>query len=119
MCLFASLYINLIDYISQMKTGRLESDIKCKSCNTSLDGFSGEGSPSDGDISICAYCGSIGSYSNNVTEIIPLSEAELAKLKEEDIDQWSMLVFYQKTIQSKRKKDFDPDIQMGDTNIQV
>jgi hypothetical protein len=50
----------------------------------SLDGFTSlseeESGPSDGDISICAYCGNIGKYTNNVTMLQTLTDDELNKV---------------------------------------
>lgn len=45
-----------------MKTGKIVTNqlLKCTCCNKVLDGYTGDkGSPTDGSITICAYCATV------------------------------------------------------------
>lgn len=63
----------------------ITNKIQCNGCKSMLDGFTSveddDSKPKDDDLSICAFCGAVGKYTNNVTEIQPLSEVELALIK--------------------------------------
>ena len=65
--------------------GRIYSKISCPSCGAKVDGFTGvekdAQKPSDGDLSICMYCASIGKYADNLTQIRLITAEELTDLK--------------------------------------
>lgn len=67
-----------------MSDGQISAKIECSKCNSLLDGFTHlteeDAKPSDGDISVCAYCGNIGKYTNGVTMLQTLDEDELNKV---------------------------------------
>jgi hypothetical protein len=70
-----------------MNQGEIKTKIKCVKCNANLDGFTSlddDSKPSDGDLSICFYCGSVGTYAENLTMMKPLSKTELEKIEKED-----------------------------------
>lgn len=57
--------------------GKLDSQPECPSCKKVLDGWSstspGGGGPSDGDVTVCIYCGSALEFADNLTrfKLIP------------------------------------------------
>lgn len=90
-----------------MSQGRIDSKVCCIGCGSQLDGYTeindNEARPSDGDLSICFYCASIGKYSDGVTNLKPLTDTELEDIYKEDPELYAQM---QKVIKAiKNKKD--------------
>ena len=105
-----------------IESGKLKSAPKCKECKETLDGFTGNGhKPSDGDLNICAYCGTIGAYAKDCTEIIPLTTEELLDIRSKEPEMWKELMSFKKVADSVRKKMKGADIDMSlwDIGIEI
>lgn len=78
---------------NNLGSGRLETRPKCTECGTLLDGFTGNVNdrPSDGDYTICGYCGNIGKYANGLSVIQTLTLEELKDLRESKPKGWAEL----------------------------
>lgn len=76
--------------------GHIDAVPHCQKCDKPIDGFTGDKKkPKDGDLSICAYCGTLAKYADNLTKIIPLTASEK---KELDPDTWKAIQQAQKII---------------------
>lgn len=110
----------------KIDSGKLDKAPECKDCHKTLDGFTGdfEARPTDGDISICAYCGSIGEYASGCSEIKPLTVEELKQLRDDDPKMWKQLMSYKHIADSVRKKmngvdGGDADLISGNSSIEI
>ena len=112
----------------QINSGKLDSEPVCKECNNILDGFTGandeDGGPQDNDINVCAYCGVIGRYEKNCTDIVPLTAEELVDLRTNDPKIWNSLMQHKNVADMTRKKlqrgrFQEPDMTSGDNSIEI
>lgn len=97
-----------------MIQGQTEAKIKCCKCGKMLDGFSGlqgDDGPSDGDITVCFYCGTIGNYAEGLTKIVPMPEEALERMKKESFEDYVRLMLAVKGIKDRiyksRKQQID------------
>lgn len=92
-----------------MNSGQTESKIKCCGCGTLLDGFTGledeANGPSDEDLTVCFYCGSIGKYAEGLTKMKPLTVQELEQLKKEQVETYNQVIKISDKIKQMRKQD--------------
>jgi predicted transposase YbfD/YdcC len=70
-----------------LEKGRILSDtICCPRCGKEQNGFmcpDKEVKPTDGTLSLCIYCLSIGKYADGVSRIVALTHEDMVKLEEE------------------------------------
>jgi hypothetical protein len=72
-----------------MAQGKMDISMNCCGCGTKIDaytGVEGESTPIDGDLSICAYCATIGKYAENLTKHAKLTKEELEIMKDKEPD---------------------------------
>lgn len=70
-----------------MKTHRTNDNSICLTCLTVVDAASnmdgGDDAPTEGDISICAYCATVGKFNENMS-LEPITMEELKEIEEAD-----------------------------------
>lgn len=69
----------------------LDHDLTCPGCGVATDGLTGPSTPDEGDISVCAYCASINTFTAELTSRA-LTEEEIRELPEETRDVLRKLV---------------------------
>ena len=78
---------------------------ECRTCKKKLDAHTGirtESEPEEGDISICAYCGTISRF-DVIGDLVPLTEEELELIKSEDYESWEAAQTASRLIKELRK----------------
>lgn len=107
---------------TEIQSGHLDKTPICKECNSCLDGFTGEKGrgPKDGDINVCAYCGTIGRYKNECSEIEPLTKDELINMRDTEKETWMHLMQYKQVADSVKIKlqGVTPNIT-GNNNFEI
>lgn len=76
---------------------------KCRSCNHSLDANTAivdeAAKPKKGDLSVCAYCGALSEFTEEL-DLMPLTHEALVELNDTDPDTFDMLLKVQRTVQA-------------------
>lgn len=80
---------------------KLSNTLECQSCGSLLNGFTEieKGSrPSDGDFTVCFYCGTIHTYENDLTSLKIASDEKMHLLRKEDPQLWMQIMYIQHKI---------------------
>ena len=70
-----------------MEKFRCNSSSICRNCLNPLDAALGDEMPKQGDISLCAYCLTVGKYDDELC-VAPLSDIELDILERDHPETW-------------------------------
>lgn len=77
--------------MNQGETAKLKC-LKCKVVSDAFTGIEDETKPSDGDLSICYYCGNVTFYAENVTQLKQVTDEDMEKIKIEDPEAYGMVI---------------------------